>query len=274
MAKVFIFLLLISLVLLIIGLINPQKALFWKKKEQVTRKKAALFYTYTFLISFIGFATTLPHKTAKANAAATETERAYELARSCDTNYRFIHNPDKYLHQKGYFISYLTTKTNKHWFKKPWMEPTYKQIGPSSFDIDKTRKLALAQPLEVLRTMFGRSGDFDNYFLEVAPVGSAERYIISEDNFTLKDVRSCSLLQKAKNGFAALAEYIPPVNSNDRPVDDRDHSWIDVKAGAKIFIIKYSDLDNAIIGEIYDADGSLRIPYAHFKPETLTEIDE
>lgn len=274
MATIFTLLLLASLVLLIIGLTNPKKALFWKKKEQVSRTKAALFYIWSFAICLIGLIITIPDKTPeeKAKVAAAEAEGKYALARSCDTNYRFIDAPDKYLHQTGYFISYITTE-GRYWYKKPWMASTYKQIGPSAFEVDKKQKLAIFQPLEVVSTMRGRAHDFDLDFFVVSPVGSSERYIISEHDITLKNVTSCTLLQKAKNDFTALAEYIPPADPNNRAIDETKRSWIDVPVGAIIRIKGYNKVDNTILGEIYHSDGNMMFPYARFKPETLIELN-
>lgn len=68
MAVVFTLLLLASLILLVIGVISPKTALFWKKNGSVSRKHAALVYTAAFLLSFIGLAIFVPAKVTDASA--------------------------------------------------------------------------------------------------------------------------------------------------------------------------------------------------------------
>jgi hypothetical protein len=276
LATVFFLLLLASIALLIIAQKNPKKAMFWKN-EEATRKQATLFYAWAILISTSGWVAMLPGKSKETEekVEASETERRFELARSCDTNYSFISNTELYLlNQKGFFVGYSETSiTNeKEWFNKPWMVSTYKQVGPKSFEEDKTKKLALYTQVEVQTILPDDNSHYAHNYLVVIPVGSTERYIIDDHDFTLKDVTSCSFLQKAKNKFYTLAEYIPTPDEKDRPVDETNGNWIDVPEGAYILVKEYRDIRNTFFGEVYSSDGRLINLYAHFKPETLREI--
>jgi hypothetical protein len=71
-----------SLIFLIVGLVNPQKALFWSKKP-ATRKKSSLIYGLLILLSFIGVGVTAPDipataetkdSTNKVDEGVTKTE--------------------------------------------------------------------------------------------------------------------------------------------------------------------------------------------------------
>lgn len=70
-----------AIILLVIGLFNPSKAMFWVKTP-VTRKKAATFYGWITLLSLILFVTALPEdpKTVETSMA-TETTTAPDTAK-------------------------------------------------------------------------------------------------------------------------------------------------------------------------------------------------
>src|SRR5690349_24419153 len=72
MANFFAIMVWVTLILLIIGLISPKTALFWKKKGPITRKKAALVYGMAILICFFGGVVSLMFKTRKNNSNLSE----------------------------------------------------------------------------------------------------------------------------------------------------------------------------------------------------------
>lgn len=68
MENLFIATLLLSLVLLFVGLINPKLSLFWKKQNQ-TRKQSSLIYGICLITSFILFGITSDNSKTKENTS-------------------------------------------------------------------------------------------------------------------------------------------------------------------------------------------------------------
>jgi hypothetical protein len=60
MPYVFTLVFLASLVLLIIGLFNPSKAVFWKKSPS-TRKQSAVIYAVAIMVSLVAIGMTVPN---------------------------------------------------------------------------------------------------------------------------------------------------------------------------------------------------------------------
>jgi hypothetical protein len=285
MAYFFAFLLMVSFTMLIIGLFSPKTALFWKKTAG-TRKQAALIYAGMSLILFIAIGFTAPKLPAEAGggestgtgekpaaaapAPLTEEEMEYRLAESCDTDWRWNDQPEKYVKRTGYIVD--TYVNSGDWEKTPWTTTTFRQTGPETFEEDRKRKIALGQQVQVLKTAHGEFLTYTDDFLTVSPVGSTETYIILERNFSLRNPDACSLIQRAKNKFPTRAEYEPPTDANKRPLDDRDMTWIDAPAGSRIVVREYNKERQMYDGTLYDKKGELMVPDAHFWPETVREV--
>jgi hypothetical protein len=77
MDNLFILLLLASLVLLVIGLINPKTSLFWYKKER-TRKKSGLIYGGLTILFFILFGVSTDTKKASTSNDTAQTTATTE----------------------------------------------------------------------------------------------------------------------------------------------------------------------------------------------------
>jgi hypothetical protein len=73
MAYVFTLVFLASIVLLIIGLFNPSKAVFWKKSPS-TRKQSAAIYTVAIVASLAGIGMTAPDSTDRVNSVKVNEE--------------------------------------------------------------------------------------------------------------------------------------------------------------------------------------------------------
>jgi hypothetical protein len=73
MAYVFTLVFLASIVLLIIGLFNPSKAVFWKKSPS-TRKQSAAIYTVAILAALAGVGMTAPGGNDNGNAGKLKEE--------------------------------------------------------------------------------------------------------------------------------------------------------------------------------------------------------
>jgi hypothetical protein len=293
MAYLFVCLFFLSCILLTIGFISPKTALFWKKGRS-TRLQSTIIYFLISFVSLIGVGlTATPEmrreidvdkaanaredagndnaKSAPAPLTKEETEMA--LAKSCDTIYNLVGGPEKYLHDTGYIIDPFDVMiSGSDWQKGPWTLSTYRQTGPGVYDEDDKKRLELYKSVRVLDARSGHTGDFDEQFLLVSPLGSNEQYLILARDFSLKNVNACTLLQKAKNGFFARAEYVAPTDPDKRPVDDAGGKWIDVPAGAHILVEEYNIYHQTIDGKIYDKDGVVYTVSAHFYPETLREI--
>jgi hypothetical protein len=78
MNNLFALLVLASLILLLVGVISPKSSLFWYKKDR-TRKKSAIFYSITLVVSFILFGiTTDPVKDLKVAGVKSDKKEVAE----------------------------------------------------------------------------------------------------------------------------------------------------------------------------------------------------
>lgn len=278
MEYVFFLLLLGSLLMLVIGLVSPKAGLFWKKGPR-SRKQVGVFYGCAIGACFFGTVLFIPHKKGNSANATTDSGTSsagnsnFDLAKSCDTNWRFINQPEKYLQQTGYIVApYVAENGGINWKKRQMTIATFSQAGPASFEEDRRSRLTVKQPVQVLNVIRGRYNNNDYHFLEVRPVGSSDRYYIDETNFTLKDVNGCTVMQKAKNEFLTLAEYVVPESLDERPINEPDGSWIDIPGGTYVLVKKYNDVRQLVYGEIYGRDGTINVPYVLFQPATLREL--
>lgn len=105
--------------------------------------------------------------------------------------------------------------------------------------------------------------------LWVAPVGMADSFLISTENFSLKSPHAGNLVQRARNHFYVKALYKTPTDPNRRPVDFAGR-WIDVPADAAIIVKRYDNSSGKLEGDIYDGD--YKTGSAYFDATTLVLV--
>jgi len=220
-----------------------------------------------FIYGIIGFlvlsCSRAPSIKEKAAAVPFERDILRTLGRSCDTTYAFIDDSSQFDHDTGYVVDapYDEPYLDEHrrLTKGKWEIATYKQTGRESYRKDEKKKLPLYLPVRIVhsnmvetkRSLHGWRGH-----LVVAPVGSEEQYVINVDNFTLKDVRQCELVQKARNNFCAKATYMPSTDEGKRPLSTgSDEKGIEVPSGATMIIAGYDPERKLIRAAIFNKSG-------------------
>jgi hypothetical protein len=299
----FAIILFVSLILLIIGLISPQKALFWSKKR-ATRKQSSLIYGLVILFSFTGVGVTAPdvpvttetnHSITKVDEGATKPETVNAkkpatvttannkipsqrdllrvLARNCDTTYTFMDDSSGFDHDTGWVVA----QGYQPWYGSDglnmgiWEIPTYKT--PSLYDIDENKKLPIYQKVWVRAFHKSQTKKRSTCWYSVSPLGSDEQYILADDCFTLKDISQCSLKQKAKNGFVVKAIYKTPSDPRKRPHGAGNGGFhpVNVPSGSIVLVLNYDPEHDWMWCYIYTKTGKEK-GSALFYESTLTEI--
>ena len=201
----------------------------------------------------------------KATAGPSGRDVLRTLGRSCDTSYAFIDDSSQFDHDTGYVVDapydepYLDDHDHRRLTKGKWQIATCKQTGPESYVKDEKKKLPLYLPVRIVHSFIGETKKSLHGWrghLLVAPIGSEERFVINVDNFTLKDVRQCDLVQKARNNFCAKATYVPSPDEGKRPLSTGyDEKWIDVPPGATMIVAGYDSERKLIRAAIYNKSG-------------------
>ncbi len=103
--------------------------------------------------------------------------------------------------------------------RKPWVRPTYKQTGPADWEEDDHHTIPMGTRVRIIDGKIEPWSKYIHGKLLVAPLGSSDAVWIEGDDFPPKDIRACTVLQKAKNGFYCRAVYTASADPTKRPVD-------------------------------------------------------
>jgi hypothetical protein len=284
MAYLFTIIFLIALILLVIGLAKPTAAFFWRKGP-VRRRHVVLIYGGVILISAFIVGTIAPEVPAgkqktsdeepaesPAKVQLSEKDLQRELNKSCDTTFRQFDTSYVMDHDTGYIVAYHETPFEgpvQDPIGKPWVRPTYKQTGPSVFDADGDKTIPMSTAVRIVDGQIKPWSKYIHGYLRVVPLGTSDTVWIEGDDFTPKDIRACTVLQKAKNGFYTRAEYIASPDATKRPMDQEDR-WVKIQPKDVIIVTGYEESAHKIITLVYQPDGTRDAVF--FDAETLKEI--
>ncbi|HEY4336244.1 MAG TPA: hypothetical protein VGM89_10110 [Puia sp.] len=287
-----------SLSLLLIGLIRPSVALFWQKSG-ATRKKSAFIYFLITLVSLVLTGLTAPPEMRKAekekDAAAAdgragstdasaarlaavlprrpslpmspERQERRTLGKRVDTTYQYLEDSLPFDHDTGYLVPFTFGDSPDEPVEGKEIIDALIQTGPRQYGVNKDHKLRAYMPVWVLGGQMERRRGHSHGLLWVAPLGSADSFLISTDNFSLKNPAAGNLVQRASNHAYVKAVYTAPADPNKRPVDFAGR-WIDVPKDASIVVTRYDNSSGKLEAKIFDGDD--KVGEAYFDVSTLT----
>gem|GEM_PF-1876693 len=195
-------------------------------------------------------------------------ERAERRAfgKRVDTTYTYLEDSLPFDHDTGYLVPITFGYAPDEPVEGKEIIDALIQTGPRQYDVDKNHKPRAYMPVWVLSGQMEWRRGHSHGVLWVAPVGSADSFLISTENFSLKDPKAGNLVQRARNHFYVKAVYTAPTDPNKRPVDFAG-KWMEVPKDAAVIVTLYDNSSGKLEGDVYDGDD--KVGSAYFDVTTL-----